>query len=41
MKILLYEWEASVSTVKLIHSMEQRGWEVKKFQRKIKDYFKD
>lgn len=41
MKILLYEWETMVSTVKIIQSMEQRGWKVKKYQRKIKDFFMD
>ena len=41
MKVLLYEWEASVSTIKLKHAMEQHGWIIKKFQREIKDYFED
>ena len=41
MNILLYEWEASVSMIKVVHAMEQRGWKVKKYQRKIKDFFMD
>lgn len=41
MKILLYDWLTNIGSTKLIKDMEQYGWTVKVFRRKMKDYFID
>lgn len=41
MKILIYDWTTNVGIIKLIQTMEQRGWVVKKFRKEMKDHFYD